>query len=281
MISYLVANRYAGGMKYRMLILAAALSSLTFGPATAQIQDDVLAAELLPGWQMDTGQYMAGLSLQLAPDWKTYWRAPGEAGIPPLFNWSGSENVASIRIHWPSPQVFHTNGMQTIGYHDAVVLPLQVTPRDASKPVVLRAEVDLGVCKDVCMPAMVMAEAILGASGQGDAAIATALKSRPVSAAEGGISDLRCAVEPIADGLRLTAVITMPFKGDVETVAFESRDPLVWVGQADSTRQGNSLISVVDMVTSSGAPFALDRSGVTVTVLQQGRAVEVIGCPAP
>ena len=187
-----------------------------FGPAHAQSQDEVLAAELLPGWQMENGHHMAGLRLQLAPSWKTYWRAPGEAGIPPLFNWSGSENVRSIRIHWPSPSVFHTNGMQTIGYHDAVVLPLEVTPRDSSLPVVLRAQVDLGVCKDICMPATIVVEAALTNPGTGGDAIRAALKSRPKSASEGGVTGLSCAVEPIADGLRVTATITMPFKGDVE-----------------------------------------------------------------
>jgi len=280
-ISYPAGKQYSGAMINRILFIATTLCALNFLPALAQTQEEVLAAEVLPGWQMENGHYMAGLSLQLAPSWKTYWRAPGEAGIPPLFNWSGSENVKSIRIHWPSPSVFHTNGMQTIGYHDAIVLPLEVTPRDASLPVVLRAEVDLGVCKDICMPAMVTVEAILENSGQGERAIRAALKSLPKSAAEGGVTALSCRVEPIADGLRVTATITMPFKGAVETVAFESPDPAVWVGQAVSTRQGGSLISFVDMVSSSGAPFALDRSGVTVTVLQQGRAVEVIGCPAP
>ncbi len=281
MISYLAAKGYLDGMIHRILPVIVALMALNFGPALAQTQDEVLSAALLPGWQMENGDHMAGLSLQLAPSWKTYWRAPGEAGIPPQFNWSGSENVQSIRIHWPSPSVFHTNGMQTIGYHDAVVLPLEVTPRDASLPVVLRAEVDLGVCKDICMPAIIRVEAVLENPGQGDDAIRAALKSRPKSASEGGVTALACAVAPIEDGLRVTATIMMPFKGGEETVAFEIRDPLVWVGQAESTRQGKSLISVVDMVGSSGKPFALDRSGITVTVLQQGRAVEVIGCPAP
>ena len=251
------------------------------GAAAAQSQDDVLSAELLTGWQMQNGHHMAGLRLLLAPDWKTYWRAPGEAGIPPLFNWTGSENVKSIRIHWPSPSVFHTNGMQTIGYHDAVVLPLEITPRDARLPVVLRAQIDLGVCKDICMPAMVAVEAALDNPGDGNEAIRAALKSRPKSAVEGGVAGISCAVEPIDDGLRVTASITMPFMGVAETVAIETRDPSVWVGQADSIRAGDTLVSVVDMVAGSGAPFALDRSGVTVTVLHAGRAVEVIGCPAP
>lgn len=281
MISYLAPKGYLGGMIKQFLFIAAVLCALTFGPAAAQTQGEVVSATLLPGWQMENGHHMAGLSLTLAPEWKTYWRAPGEAGIPPRFNWSGSENVKSIRIHWPSPQVFHTNGMQTIGYHDALVLPLEVTPQDATKPVVLRAEVDLGVCKDICMPAVVTAEVALENPGQPDEAIRAALKSRPKSAEEGGVTAIACDVVPIDDGLRVTATIAMPATGGAETVAFESRDPSVWVGQADSKRDGNALVSVVDMVTSSGAPFALDRSGVTVTVLNQGRAVEVIGCPAP
>lgn len=264
-----------------MFNIVLALAVLGLGPLAAQTPDEVVSAELLPGWQMKNGRHMAGLSLILAPEWKTYWRAPGEAGIPPQFNWSGSENVKSIRIYWPSPQVFYTNGLQSIGYHDAVILPLEVTPVDASKPVLLRAEVDLGVCKDICMPAVISATAVLEIPGGPDAAIDAALNAQPKSAAEGRVTSLTCAVEPISDGLRITATITMPFKGGIETVAFESRDPLVWVGQADSIRRGNSLISVVDMVSSSGEPFALDRSGVTVTVLQHGRAVEVIGCPAP
>ncbi len=281
MISYFAAIGYSGWMINRMFILALTLVALSVGAAMAQTQEEVVSAEVLPGWQMENGHRMAGLSLILAPDWKTYWRAPGEAGIPPQFNWSGSENVKSIRIHWPSPQVFHTNGLQSIGYHDAVILPLEVTPIDASRPVMLRAEVDLGVCKDICMPAIVTAEAVLEIPGGPDEAIQAALNAQPKSAAEGRVTSLTCAVDPIDDGLRVTATITMPFSGQTETVAFESRDPLVWVGQADSMRQGDSLISAVDMVSSSGEPFALDRSGVTVTVLQQGRGIEVIGCPAP
>lgn len=280
MISYIRANRYSGGMMKAVLFFVALLA-LIGGPAAAQSQDDVLAAELLPGWKMENGHHMAGLSLTLAPQWKTYWRAPGEAGIPPQFNWSGSTNVASIRVHWPSPSVFHTNGLQTIGYHDAVVLPLEVTPRDPALPVVLRGQIDLGVCKDICMPAQVEVQAALENPGQGDDAIRAALRAQPHSATAGGVTSLTCAAQPIDDGVRVTAKITVPFHGATETVAFESRDVSVWVGQANSTREGGDLISVVDMVASSGAPFALDRSGVTVTILQEGRAVEVIGCPAP
>jgi DsbC/DsbD-like thiol-disulfide interchange protein len=78
---------------------------------------------------MENGGHMAAVELQLAPGWKTYWRSPGDAGIPPSFDWSGSENVKSVRLHWPAPEVFEANGMQTIGYHERLVLPVEITPR--------------------------------------------------------------------------------------------------------------------------------------------------------
>ncbi|MDB5658215.1 MAG: hypothetical protein JWS10_830 [Cypionkella sp.] len=228
---------------------------------------------------MENGHHMAGLQLQLAPDWKTYWRSPGDAGIPPLFNWSGSVNVKSVRVHWPSPVVFHTNGMQTIGYHEGVVLPLEVVPLDPSKPVELRAGVDLGVCNQICMPAVVQLSAVLG-PGSPDASIKAALKAQPIGAKAAGLRAISCEVQPIADGLRLTAVLDLPKRG-AETVVVETSDAKVWVGEAESTRVGRRLTAAVDLVAGSGAPFALDRSGVTVTVLGAGGSVEIAGCPAP
>lgn len=250
-------------------------------PAGATTQDEVLQGKILPGWHMQNGHHMAALSLQLAPDWKTYWRAPGEAGIPPLFDWSGSVNVKSVRVHWPSPVVFHTNGMQTIGYHEAVVLPLEVVPLDANQPIVLRAQVDLGVCKDICMPAALQMQADLTAPGLPDRAISAALKDVPSTGAEAGLQAISCTVEPIADGVRLTATLDFPVRGAAETVVFETADAGVWVAEAQSMRTGGRLTAVTELVARSGAPFALDRSGVTVTVLGAGRSVEIAGCPAP
>lgn len=244
-------------------------------------QDEVLQASLLPGWQMEGGQQMAGLSLALAPGWKTYWRSPGEAGIPPAFDWSGSQNVKSVKVHWPSPVVFHTNGMQTVGYKGGVVLPLEVVPLIPGQPVHLRARVDLGVCKEICMPALIEVKADLPAPGLQDAAISDALNARPETAAQAGLERISCVVAPIADGLRVTATLQMPARGSVETVVFEPADGAIWVSEAQSRREGGVLTSAAEMVASTGAPFALDRSGLRVTVLGDGRAVEVTGCPAP
>ncbi len=250
-------------------------------PALATTQDEVLSAGFLNGWSLDGGGHMAAVELVLAPGWKTYWRSPGDAGIPPSFDWSGSQNVKSVRIHWPAPSVFHTNGMQTIGYHDRVVLPVEVTPLDPARPIRLDLGLELGVCDEICIPASVAIASDLVAPGAPDAGIRASLDQRPATAEEAGVRGVSCTIDPIADGLRLTARVDLPDPGTPEVVAFETADPQVWVAEAAAKRSGGALVAVTELVPPDGAPFALERSGVTVTILAAGGAVEVRGCPAP
>ncbi len=249
-------------------------------PGGATTQDEVLQAVLLPGWQQADGARMVALRLDLAPKWKTYWRAPGDAGIPPAFDWSASDNLRAVRYHWPRPTVFTTNGMRTIGYHDRLVLPMEVIPRDPSLPVVLRGRVDLGICKDICMPAAVEVTARLEGRGAADATIRAALDDRPRSGREAGLSAIACAVEPSKRGLNLTARMALPPVGADEAVVFEA-GPDIWVDETATRRQGGELTAMAEMIADDRAPFALDRSAVTVTVIGPDRAVEIRGCPAP
>lgn len=254
------------------------LALLTATPALSSAQEAVIAAEILPGWQQSNGLHMAAIRLTLAPQWKTYWRSPGEAGIPPLFDWAGSQNVQSVRVLWPSPEVFHSNGLQTIGYHDAVVLPIEVVPLLADQPVRLQARIDLGVCKDICMPAVVDLTASLAKRRSADPQIEAALRDLPKVLSG---TDLACQVQPIKDGLRVSAQLALAKQGAVETVVLEAGDPAIWVSEAQSERRGARLTAVADFVASGGAAFALDRSAITLTVLSPGGAVEIQGCPAP
>jgi DsbC/DsbD-like thiol-disulfide interchange protein len=262
------------------MIRVAALLLLA-APALATTQDDVLSGQLRPGWQMENGGHMAAIDLQLAPGWKTYWRSPGDAGIPPSFDWSGSDNVKSVRIHWPTPAVFHTNGMQTIGYHDRVILPVEVTPETPGLPIRLQLRMDLGVCDEICLPAALDLSTDLSAPGAPDASIRAALSQRAATAQEAGITKVSCSIDPIKDGLRLTARLGLPDPGLPEVVAFETADRTVWVAEAITERQGGDLVAMTELVPPNGAPFALDRSRVTMTILAPTGAVEVRGCPAP
>ena len=275
MISPFPPIAYGPGMIRALLLM------LMAGPALSETQDDVVSATFLPGWRMADGHYMAALHLALAPEWKTYWRAPGEAGIPPVFDWSGSRNVKSVALHWPSPRVITQNGMQSIGYLNALTLPVEVTPVDPTQPINVVVKMDIGVCHDICMPAALELSAQLQGDGQKDPDIQAALLDRPKTAKEAGLANIACAVAPIDDGLHITAQIGLPEQGGPETVVFETKDASVWVATATASRDGKVLTAATDLVPTDGAPFALDRSSVTVTVLAQDHSVEIKGCPAP
>jgi DsbC/DsbD-like thiol-disulfide interchange protein len=264
----------------RALLISALLALTALAPARATTPADLVSVTVLPGWQTERGTRIAAIRFDLAPGWKTYWRSPGDAGIPPLFNWSGSQNLASVAIHWPRPHVFSVNGMQSIGYKGELVLPIELTPIDPARPIDLQAVVDMGICSDICVPAAVTFRADLGHDSRSDPAIAAALADRPDTGAEAGLNAIGCTVEPIADGLRITATMTLPPTGGNETVVFEP-SAAVWVSEAEVSRQGNLLMASADLVPESGQPFALNRSALTVTVLGRDRAVEISGCPAP
>jgi DsbC/DsbD-like thiol-disulfide interchange protein len=263
-------------MRLPLLALCLAPTALA-APALATTQDDVVQARLLSGWKTKAGTYMAALELQLAPGWKTYWRSPGEAGIPPSFDWTGSRNIGAAVLHWPRPEVFMTSGLQSIGYHDRLVLPIEITPADAGAPVEVRATVDLGVCEDICIPAQVHVETDLTGPGAMDGNIAAALADRPRPVGAGAT----CDVGPTRDGLSVTASVILPALRGPEVVVIESREPGLWISDTTSDRQGDRLVAVADVIAAADVPLALDRSRMLVTVIGTGEAVEIAGCPAP
>ena len=78
----------------------------------------------------------AGFEIALAPGAITYWRDPGEAGVPPTFDFSGSANLAKAEVEYPAPErIAEPDGSTAFGYDASVILPIRVTPADPAKPV--------------------------------------------------------------------------------------------------------------------------------------------------
>ncbi len=98
------------------------------------------------------GEVTLGLQIRLAPGWKTYWRTPGDAGIPPSFDWSGSDNLAGATVRWPAPERFRVYGLETFGYVEEVVFPVQVRLRQPGAAAAIRLDLVYAVCADVCIP---------------------------------------------------------------------------------------------------------------------------------
>jgi len=101
-----------------------------------------------------------------------------------------------------------------------------------------------------------------------------------MTAAEAGVGAVTCAIEPIEDGLRVTARVSMPPLGGSEDVVIEAGDQEVWVSHPQTRREGNDLYAVSDMIHVNGGGFALNRSDVRITVLAGGQATDIQGCDA-
>lgn len=263
-----------------LFLLAALQGNFLSAAAQDALPDGIAEARLLTGWRDDDGTHIAALHLKMQPGWHTYWRAPGEAGIPPRFAFEGSGNLKAVAYHWPRPRVFIQNGMQTLGYDGDVVLPVRLTARDPGAPIVVEAAIDMGVCKDICVPVALRLRVDLPMAGESDPAILRALDSQPRSGKSAGLRGISCAVEPISDGLRVTASIDLPDLDGDEVAVIETGDPAIWVSTPDTRREQGRLVATADMVPPDGQPFALDRGGVRITVIGSGDSVEILGCPA-
>src|SRR6202049_4012971 len=122
----------------------------------------------------------AGIEIRLKPGWHTYWRYPGDAGVPPRFDFGGSQNVKAVEVLWPAPQRIAEESLVAIGYTGDVTLPLAVLPQNAAKPVVLRLKLDYAVCEKLCVPAEGKSELVLaGGPSSHDTALAAATARVP------------------------------------------------------------------------------------------------------
>ncbi len=97
---------------------------------------------------------VAGVEVQMPDGWKTYWRSPGDAGgVPPHFDWAGSENLGTAKVLYPAPERLKDASGDSVGYKKSVVFPIEITPKDATKPVTLNLALEFGVCREICVPA--------------------------------------------------------------------------------------------------------------------------------
>jgi DsbC/DsbD-like thiol-disulfide interchange protein len=148
--------------------------------------------------------YRSGVEIKLNPGWKTYWRYPGDSGVPPAFDFSKSENVKSATVLFPAPMRFDDGaGGHSIGYKAGVLLPVHVVPKDPAKPAVLRARIDYAVCEKLCVPADANLELTLpGSDSATDAAVgaAEALLPKMSSVGDRGALAIRAARKEAGEG---------------------------------------------------------------------------------
>ena len=188
------------GNRIHVTVAACGLALLLGAPAHAAdaspwVKDNYSSIRLIAGANKTGAESLsAGIEIKMQPGWHTYWRYPGDSGVPPRFSFAGSDNLASATVLFPAPHAFTDEAGTTIGYKGNVILPVSVVPRQKDKPVTLRAKIDYAVCEKLCVPAEARLELTLDrTSGADNAALAAAEAHvpQPVSAAEAGLTARR------------------------------------------------------------------------------------------
>jgi DsbC/DsbD-like thiol-disulfide interchange protein len=175
----LVPPRAALGLAATLLLSSLAIEARAQDSSPWQ-RDDHSAVRLLAG-SRSGGVLLGGIAFQLQPGWKTYWRTPGDSGVPPRFDFSKSDNVEAVTVLWPAPMKFDDGaGGYSLGYKDQTVLPLRIVARNSDKPVTLRAEINYAVCEKLCIPVEARAElAFTSVASTEDSALSAALDTVP------------------------------------------------------------------------------------------------------
>ena len=149
-----------------------------------------------------------GVEVALEPGWHTYWRYPGAAGIPPRFDFAGSENIGAVTFSYPVPERYDDGTGISLIYRDSVVFPFVAEPADPAAPVSLRLDAFLGVCREVCIPAKAVSDLGIPLDAKRDPLTSAKLESaadRIPAAAKDDLFAVETA-EITAGSLRVTVI---------------------------------------------------------------------------
>jgi DsbC/DsbD-like thiol-disulfide interchange protein len=166
---------------FAAIALASSLITAARAEDSSPWQKDGHSAVRLLAGSRSGAVLMGGIAFQLQPGWKTYWRTPGDSGVPPRFDFSKSENVEAVTVLWPAPMKFDDGaGGTSLGYKQQVVFPLRIVAKNTDKPVTLRAGISYAVCEKLCIPVEANAElAFTSVASTEDSALFAALDTVP------------------------------------------------------------------------------------------------------
>lgn len=214
------------------------------------------------------GKPYAALEISMPAGWKTYWRTPGDAGgIPPEFDWSGSENLASARVLYPAPKRLVDKSGTTFGYKDNVVFPIEVIAKSPSEPVRLKLAASYGVCNDICIPAEAALEIEVPVAGSVSSEISAAKARVPTTTAHPASDPVLAdwSVETDKGQPRLVITVDDPHPGQTD-VFVEGPDGLFVPVSVLVSSEGRR--SVHHVALKDGAePDVLKGKTLTVTLV--------------
>ncbi len=218
---------------------------------------------------------LAGLEIRLEPHFITYWRDPGDAGVPPTFSFAGSTNLKSATPRYPAPSRLDEAGETAFGYEDDVVFPILVEPADPSKPVDLAVTLDYAACHDICLPAHAGLRVALGRDPAPEAArVRDALAAVPRPAAVGAPGPVPAVLAVTAPGADGAFAVRAALPDTGGTLFVEAPEGWAYAaGPSAPDGPGRALFPVKRLDAPKGE--ARPASPLTLTLTSAAGAVEV------
>jgi DsbC/DsbD-like thiol-disulfide interchange protein len=264
---------------HTILLAALATTAAMSGPALAAVgawsEGDRARVRLLAGGLDADGLLTGAIEIELAPEWHTYWRSPGAAGIPPNADFSTSNNVRDITIRYPVPHRYDDGYAVSNVYTGHVLLPLVIDSGDDADPVGLRLSLDIGVCHDVCIPEHfdVAVEIPPGAT---DATAARAISqawSLIPGPPEPGVLAVEGIVREGGTDLRPEYAVTIANSSGEPAEVFVEGPADWYAGVPEPAQDGEKAVYRV-VFDRLGAKTPIDQARFVVTIATLDRAIE-------
>lgn len=227
-----------------------------------------------------------GLEFTIDPGWKTYWRSPGDAGLPPRLQWTGGDNLGDAEFLWPAPKRFSLFGLDTFGYAKHVIFPIDARLERPGEALAVQARVEYLVCEEICIP------------GEADLALSLPAEAAKPSEFANAIDQFRARVpgDGAATGLVIDrAVLTGPEATPTLAVAFSAMAPFaepdllvegpdgVIFGRPefafDWARMNMQVRVPAEDAARVGVPLDIAGQDLTLTLLDGERTMEVAVAP--
>ena len=236
-------------------------------------------AKITDGWIEKDQKLIFGLKIDLNKNWKTYWRLPGNAGLKPLFTFDKSENVFAAKIMWPSPIIFGEDNLWSIGYKDSVLLPLEVTPIDTSKPIKLEIQADIGLCEDVCIP-VTLNVSYFATPGQNQEnyEILGAILSEPIKSDDIGFQPPQCIIK---NGELIMEFNEKNVKTGIENIelfVIEVGSSVFYVNSQKAYVFDDRITVSTKNSVETELPGVISRERIKTTIIGSNQSLEFVGC---
>ncbi|MFS2152791.1 protein-disulfide reductase DsbD domain-containing protein [Rhizobium sp. Rhizsp42] len=219
------------------------------------------------------GKIRAGLQIEPNAGWITYWREPGNSGIPPQITIAPETGVTLDKIGYPIPKHIKDDRLDDIGYDAPVTLPLTLSATSGATEI--KAQAFIGICKDICVPFQADLTVALSAAGQSQPEEKAILDAADARLPEAPSSKFKVTKHTLsADQKELTLDITLPDIGDTTPdVAVAGPSGYVFTKQLMSKRDGASLTTTIAI---GKLPKNYDISGKSwsALVIDGARAIE-------